>query len=289
MLDKNNPLSPHLRDARLPRFTSSHLISEEHSSRHAILPHMHEKELELLYVYSGTGRYMVNNHFYSVKEGDIIIINAGVLHGENPTDERRMCTYSVWLTDVAFIGLPDNCLTGEGIVPVLSTGMLSQQVGELVRLLYLLSADHRGLSALCNSLAASLLLLTHEMLSSRERHADDHTRTEPSAIAERVLRYLDMHFQEPLTLGQIAADLNANEYYIAHTFKDEFHIPPMQYVMKRRIGEAQMLLADTELLIADIAYQLSFSSLSHFNYMFKKYVGTSPGKYRQMLREMDEH
>lgn len=283
-----NPLSPHLRDARIPRFVASHLINEEHSSKHAVLPHTHENDLELFYVYSGTGRYMVDSQFYDISEGDLVICNAGVLHGENPTDHRRIRSYSVALTDVAFVGLPDNWLAGEGTVPVLSTGLLSEQVGELIRLIYLLSADKKNLNDVCTVAATSLLLLTHEMLCSRERHDASHTRTTASATADRVRHYLDIHYREPVKLIHIAQALHINEYYISHVFKNEFGVPPMQYVMKRRIGAAQGLLMDTETPIADIADQLSFSSLCHFNTMFNKYVGISPGRYRQSFRNMKE-
>ena len=62
----------------------------------------------------------------------------------------------------------------------------------------------------------------------------------------------------------------------------------MQYVMKRRIGEAQNLLADSTVSIGDIADHLGFSSICHLNTMFNKYVGMPPGKYRQSRKNMQE-
>ena len=41
--------------------------------------------LELLYVRSGTGIYIVDEQRYNISEGDIIICNAGVLHDEDPS------------------------------------------------------------------------------------------------------------------------------------------------------------------------------------------------------------
>ena len=48
--------------------------------------------------------------------------------------------------------------------------------------------------------------------------------------------------------------------------------------MKRCIGEMQDMLMHAVTLIADM---LGFSSICHFNAMFKKYTGTPPGKFRQ--------
>ena len=98
-------------------------------------------------------------------------------------------------------------------------------------------------------------------------------------------QYLDKHHSEGLTLASVSEQLNISEYYLAHVFKQEFGIPPMQYVMKRRIGEAQELLMNTELPVAEVADRLGYSSVCHFNAMFKKNVGMPPGKFRQSFRK----
>ena len=151
-------LSTHLHSDKIPQFCGSHLITEEHSSKHAVLPHTHENFLELYYVYSGEGRYMVNNQFYDVKEGDIVICNAGVLHGEDPNESRHCRSYSVAISNVAFLGLAENQLCDAQTEPVLSCGMLTPQVGEIFHLIYLLSYDKKNLNETCNSLALSLLI-----------------------------------------------------------------------------------------------------------------------------------
>ena len=273
---------------RAPRFAASHMIDEAHSNLHARLPHVHPQELELFYVYSGAGQYMVNNRFYAIERGDIVICNAGVLHGEDPAFGRRIHSYSVALTDVRVDGLPENALVDDGARPVVSCGQLSEQVGQLMRLIFLLSADPARLGAVCGSLASSMLLLTQALLRSRERHEAASVPGAACVLAHRVRCYLDEHHREPLTLREVAEALRVSEFYLAHVFRQEFGAPPMQYVMKRRIGEAQGLLMDTMLPISVIADQLGFSSPCHFNTMFKQYVGMPPGKYRQSFRAMRE-
>lgn len=283
-----NLLSTHLRDNRIPQYRICHFINEEHNNKHSRLPHVHDDFLELFYVYAGQGRYLVDDQYYDIKEGDIVICNAGVLHGESPEDTRYVRSYSVGIANVAFLGLPDNQLCTEETVPILSCGMLAKQVGEIFRLIYLLSSDSKNLKETCNTLSISLLLLTYEMLLSRDRNASFHMRSSAAATAYRVRRYLDSHYREVLTLSDIARALHVNEYYLAHAFKDEFGQPPIQYMMKRRIGEAQGLLMDTSIPIGDIAEYLGFSSVSHLNTMFNKYVGIPPGKYRQSMKDMQE-
>ena len=281
-------LQKHFRDGRMPVISVSRFINEEHSQNYAFFPHKHQDYLELFYVYHGNGRYMVGGETYGITKGDIVICNAGVLHSKSCEHAENLRSYSIGITNLALHLLPDNWLCSSDAVPVLSCGSLSGSVGEMFRLIYLLSSDQQHLADICNCLATALVLLAHELLQSRDKHKQCLSANETSVTAERIRQYLDEHFRETLTLPDIGKALNISEYYLAHIFKDAFDSPPMQYVMKRRIGEAQNLLSDTDMSITDITYHLGFSSVSHFTSSFSRYVGTSPGKYRQSLQHMDD-
>ena len=269
-------------------FVNCVLIDRISNTTQAVLPHMHEKDLELFYVCSGEGKYMVDNVYYSIQAGDIVICNAGVLHGEEPMLMQQIHSYSIALNGVQYEGLQPNRLLEEGQHPIVSCGQLAPQVEEMMRLLYLLSGDTRELGAVCGSIANSMLHLTEALLNRRSKERTVERRQTPSVLAHRVRQYLDEHHSEALTLNAVAKRLHVSEYYLAHVFKNEFGIPPMQYVMKRRIGEAQGLLMHGDVAIADIADQLGFSSTCHFNTMFKKYTGPPPGQYRQTFRSAEQ-
>ncbi len=264
-------------------------IDRNYNNQQSILPHTHEDRLELFYVCSGQGQYMVDSRYYPIREGDIVICNQGVLHGEEPMQVRQIRSYSVAIADVQVEGLASGCLVEPGECPVVSCGQLAAQVGETMHLLYLLSADADNLNAVCSSLAEAILNLTDALLRSRVRQGENDEREMPSVLAHRVRQYLDAHHCEPITLRMAAERLRVSEYYLAHVFKQEFGVPPMQYVMKRRIGEAQGLLMNTATPIAEIADILGFSSICHFNAMFKKYTGTPPGKFRQSFKHSMTH
>ena len=60
-------------NGRLPEFVNCILIDRAHNNRQSHLPHVHENELELFYVYAGDGQYMVDNRYYPIREGDIVM------------------------------------------------------------------------------------------------------------------------------------------------------------------------------------------------------------------------
>ena len=75
--------------------------------------------------------------------------------------------------------------------------------------------------------------------------------------------------------------LNISPYYLSHVFKEMSGYSPMQYLLRRRIGEAQTLLISTDLPVTTIAGMVGYDTQSYFNLQFSKNVGMPPKKYRQ--------
>lgn len=271
-----------------PRLVGTHCIDEAHSNRHARLSHLHEDALELFFVYSGEGQYMVDGCTYQVKTGDMVICNARVLHGEEPHQKRRMRSYSIALTDVLVEGLPDNHLTGVDSDPVLYCGALAPQIGQMMRMIYLLYARQGHLELVCSHMAQAVLLLVFDFLQSRARHDQQRAGQTNNVLARRIQRYLDEHYREALNLQAVGQALHISEYYLAHVFREAMGMPPMQYVMKRRMGEAQTLLMDTHLPIGEIAERLGYENPWNFSTAFRKCVGMSPSGYRKAFQKMSD-
>ena len=59
------------------------------------------------------------------------------------------------------------------------------------------------------------------------------------------------------------------------------HQTPMDYLNRQRIAKACIQLDTTDDSITDVAYSNGFNDLSYFIRTFKKYKGTTPGKYKK--------
>ena len=68
---------------------------------------------------------------------------------------------------------------------------------------------------------------------------------------------------------------------LSHVFKQMSGYSPVQYLLRRRIGEAQTLLITTDLSITRIAEMVGYDTQSYFNLQFTKNVGMPPNKFRQ--------
>lgn len=227
---------------------------------------------------------MVNGCTYHVQKGDLVICNAGILHGEEPSQQRRIRSYSIAMTDVRVKGLPDNFLTDEKENPVIKCGAYTEQLSQMMQLLYSLYLEHRPMKQVCNHLALSILLLSYNLIN--HQYSKRHVALNAGLLARQIKQYLDEHYSEALTLSSVSRALNLSEYYLAHIFKNEMGLPPMQYVMKRRMGEAQTLLMDTDMPIAEISEQIGYKDPWNFSTAFRKCVGLSPSQYRKSFHEM---
>ncbi|MBN1909107.1 MAG: helix-turn-helix transcriptional regulator [Pirellulales bacterium] len=99
---------------------------------------------------------------------------------------------------------------------------------------------------------------------------------------EDVLGYLDDHLDEPLTLGKLAARAHLHPTYFSDLFRLTLGVRPIDYLNRRRVERAQVLLGTTSLSVKRIAARVGFPSAAHFCRVFKKYCGQTPGDYRAM-------
>lgn len=128
---------------------------------------------------------------------------------------------------------------------------------------------------------SELTLLNRNMMEDfvqQVRTAKEETRI--SRQMQSTINYIDMHIKEPLSIASLAEQLGYTEYYFSHKFKQETGEGIKQYILKRKIEEAKLLLSGTSMDIQEISEELNFGSRSYFYTCFQKQVGLSPKDYR---------
>jgi AraC-like DNA-binding protein/ligand-binding sensor protein len=102
----------------------------------------------------------------------------------------------------------------------------------------------------------------------------------------RAKKYIQDNHTEELSLGQVARAVNASSFYFCKMFKKGTGMNFTEFVCRVRLEKAKNLLLNPNLRISEIAYQVGFQSLTHFNRIFKKLVGESPTDYRAKLKSV---
>jgi AraC-like DNA-binding protein/ligand-binding sensor protein len=103
---------------------------------------------------------------------------------------------------------------------------------------------------------------------------------EPPAIA-RAKRFIAQNQNGALCLATVAKAVNTSTFYFCKLFKRATGLTFTDYVARVRIEKAKALLLDSNRRVSEVAYDVGFQSLTHFNRVFRKIVGQSPTSYRQ--------
>jgi AraC-like DNA-binding protein len=126
------------------------------------------------------------------------------------------------------------------------------------------------------SIFASHLSVISNQLAVREANAESPAMT-------KAKQYIQDHYTEELKLSQVAAAVFMSTFYFCKTFKKKVGMNFTEFVSRTRIEKAKNLLLNRNLRISEIAFEVGFQSLTHFNRIFKHVMGQSPTDYRAQL------
>lgn len=97
---------------------------------------------------------------------------------------------------------------------------------------------------------------------------------------EKIKEYIDSLSRPILHLDDLSERFSLSKTYIIHCFKRKYGISPQKYILQKKITEAQNMLTEKEMSIAETASYLDFGSTQHFSKAFKAQTGQSPAAYR---------
>lgn len=69
--------------------------------------------------------------------------------------------------------------------------------------------------------------------------------------------------------------------YLCRAFRNANGCTIVEYLSRRRIDKAQVLLRDTALMVKEVAFLTGFQSVAHFNRVFKNASGAAPLEFRR--------
>jgi AraC-like DNA-binding protein/ligand-binding sensor protein len=135
--------------------------------------------------------------------------------------------------------------------------------------------EHESIVKLLSIFAQHLAMVSNQVFIQQEN-------AEPPVMT-KARAYIHEHQTEEIKLGQVAKAVNMSSFYFCKTFKKISGINFTDYVARLRIEKSKNLLLNPNLRVSEIAFEVGFQSLTHFNRVFKKILGQSPTDYRAQL------
>ena len=102
-----------------------------------------------------------------------------------------------------------------------------------------------------------------------------------SPMIRRARAYILANQADPIDLDKVAQAMHVSTFYFCKMFKKATGLTFTDYLSRVRVEKAKTLLLNPHLRISEIAYDVGFQSLTHFNRMFRKIAGESPTVYRE--------
>ncbi|WP_397449155.1 helix-turn-helix domain-containing protein [Pseudomonas sp. NA-150] len=201
---------------------------------------------------------------------------------DTPFDTLRMYIAQSTLDELAY---------DRGMRP--SSGLTAQAFGQHDPVLYGMAQSLAAVMALPET--ASLLLTEYMALAFHEHVIASYGT---SALPPKPLRgglapwqlrraheFISANLNGEISVTELASESGLSTSHFARAFKQTTGMAPHQWLTKKRIEHAKALLKHGNLELADVALACGFVDQSHFNRVFTRSEGHSPGRWRRSLQE----
>ena len=251
----------------------------------------HPGMIEICYLAKGNQEYFVGDKTFKLYGGDIFITFPDEIHGTGDTPEKKGILY--WLVlkrpeekkDYLGLSYQDACSLFSKLLQLPERQFKGNTECErlLKRIIHLYFSNRDALTKMeLNNLLVSFLL--HIIRTGEHTH----TRSYSKRIT-KTIDYIEENLFEIIDLEILADKCNLSLSRFKHLFKEETGIPPSEYIIRKKVEKAQILLEEQDLPIKNIAYDLGFSSPAYFSTVFKQYNGYSPTEHLKLKGEKMQH
>lgn len=101
------------------------------------------------------------------------------------------------------------------------------------------------------------------------------------SLYQNLLRFIELHLYEELSLDRLAQEFYVSKYHIAHVFKENLGISVHSYITKKRLSACCDALRRRR-KISEVCLLCGFKDYSGFFRAFRKEFGMTPTEYQAL-------
>ncbi|TRX60626.1 AraC family transcriptional regulator [Fulvivirga sp. M361] len=247
-------------------------------------PWHYHPEYELTLILKGIGMRYVGNDVSAYAPGDMVLLGTGLPH--------------CWRTSASSNGAKSVVIQWQGsalpkipefnaihhLLTLSQRGVrFSEDLKEVFLQLVLTREPFLRFTRFISLLHQLTQSKNYQLLASASYQIDTSKRTNDRL--DLIHQYLSAHFQERITLAQMATLLSMTNESFSRFFSKRMQKPFFSFLNEYRVNRAGRLLIETDQQVAEIGYSCGYESLPFFFKQFKKYKGYSPLDFRKRYRE----
>jgi AraC-like DNA-binding protein len=232
-------------------------------------------EYGLIYFIKGEGHFSSKyEKNIKIEAGSLIVIFPGEWHNYVPVPEVGWQCY--W---IHFKGNFADHITKqiffEREKPLLYIGLNENLIDLYNQAIHFAEQEQVSFQQVLSGITMNMLGLIY-YLEKNNNFADKEIRNKINK-AKFLMRE---RFATPISLEEIAQDINVSYSWFRRMFKVYSGLSPAQYIMQLKLSKAKTILTSSRMSIKEIAYELTFENPNHFYSFFKKRTGMTPEQYR---------
>lgn len=240
--------------------------------------HFHEYYV-IGFVEDGERVLSCRNQAYTIKKGDVLLFNPGDNHACVQSDGGTLDYRGLNISKEVMMGLAEE-ITGKRELPGFSKNVIFDE--EVI--CYLRPLHELVMEGSCEFDKEENLLLLLSLLIQKYCQKFENCIPECRDEIEKACAFMEQHYAEHIYLDQICRCAGLSKSALLRAFAKSKGVTPYSYLENIRIGKARNLLAQGVSAI-DAALQTGFSDQSHFTNYFSRFIGLSPGIYRNIFME----
>lgn len=251
-------------------------------------PHQHT-DIEFNFCVHGIMRYFLAGQFVTIPAGRLGGLWAGMPHRLMEVEPDTECIWITvplawflsWKLPETFTRLllrgdlalePDETLSASDLAQHERWAREFKTVDTELQKIAMLEVEAR-----VRRLARAMSVLAR---GPREKSA----RAAEPGPSERIAEYVGLHYQEDLSVEDVAEAVGLHPNYAMTLFKRACGMSIWEYLTRMRVSHAQRRLLTTDDKVLDVALEAGFGSVSRFYDTFLRVVGCTPKAYRASMR-----
>ena len=235
-------------------------------------------DFQLLYIAAGKAHF----HF----DGKEQIVTAGHMVLYRPKEPQKYEYYGEDQTEVYWVHF-----TGGNVTNILRSYGLTDDK----RVFYCGSGlDYQNLFRtminelqMCKENYAEMLeMYLRQIFIMLQRYFINASKTDNARVVEEIDKatlYFNEHYSEDISIDEYAQNNHVSVSWFIRNFKHCTGSTPMQYILSKRIYNAEILLQDSAYNITEISEIVGYENPLYFSRIFKKVKGLSPSEYRKSI------
>lgn len=255
-------------------------------------PWHYHSELEIAFIMSGAGVRYVGNSIENFFEEELVLLGSNLPHTWNNSDHQApVNAIVIYLREEFFDKSWMQSIEFEAIRNL----AISMNKGIKVDSRVAAKLKHKFLNLLDSSPFEKLMILL-EILQELAHNSEFRFLCEQEFVCEMndmdktrintVYNYIQTHYQEQISLANIASRLNMSEEYFSRFFSKTMKKPFFKFLNEYKINRACKLLIETDKQISEVCYASGFESLPFFYRQFKNVKKCSPKVFKSNYQKI---